>query len=456
MKKIPKVSILIPYIRPQNVTNLVRLIEERAGIPATHFEIIAVEDTERIGCPKMLKKLVQMAQHAIVCFLGDDTEPEPAFLREALRVMKTFEGGWGMVGLNDQYHDGNMLATHWLAHKKLLKHLNGEFFHTGYQHCYCDRELIDRTKKIRRYKWAKNAKIKHNHPIVQDDQSLWDDDYKRVYNNKVQAADEHLYNLRRQNDWKTPIKGESGQKQLIGLGIPAGGDGKAQFWQCLEKLRWTSLQHNIDTARQRSQGAIIAHNRNKIVYHFLEKLNNNISHILFIDDDMTFPPDLLIKLLAHDKDMVVCNAYRGKEPYLPVTSICKGEDDFFHPVHVRPSEGELKRVNSGGTGVALIKTEVFRKVPFPWFRCEYVPAPKGDEDNPNFFYGKMFVSEDNRFFVIAQEYGFKLYCDFSIEIGHVKDHEYTWKDYEAFNEREQRDNENNGSTDFRDRNQHHN
>jgi hypothetical protein len=435
----------------------VRLIEERAGVPATHFEIIAVEDTDRIGCPKMIKKMVQMAQFDIVCFLGDDTEPEPAFLREALRVMKTFDGNWGMVGLNDQYHDGNMLATHWLAHKKLLKHLDGEFFHTGYQHCFCDRELHDRACEIRRYKWAKNAKIKHNHPIIQQDQSLWDEDYKRVYSNKVQTDDKYLYQLRKQNGWKTPTETKANGKPCIGIGIPAGGEGKADFWLCLEKLRYKCAINGIDTARQRSQGAVVEHNRNKIVYHFLEKLDKNVSHILFIDDDMTFPDDLLIRLLEHDKDMVVCNAYRAKSPHFPVTSVSR-KGVFFHPVHVRPDKGSLKRVDSGGTGCTLIKMDVFRKVPFPWFKSEYVPAPPHvEENNELLFYGNLFVSEDNRFFIIAQQYGFKLYCDFSIEIGHVKNKTYTWKDYEAYlNERESENDEGDGSTDLRNRDQHHN
>jgi hypothetical protein len=73
----------------------------------------------------------------------------------------------GLVGLNDMYWYGEF-ATHWLASKKLLPYLGGEFFHTGYYHNGCDNELTERCRKINKYVWAEEAKILHDHPIRKD------------------------------------------------------------------------------------------------------------------------------------------------------------------------------------------------------------------------------------------------------------------------------------------------
>ena len=53
-------------------------------------------------------------------FLGDDTIPQYGFYIRALHAMDNLPNRWGLVGLNDGIQNGNILATHWLAHKKLL------------------------------------------------------------------------------------------------------------------------------------------------------------------------------------------------------------------------------------------------------------------------------------------------------------------------------------------------
>jgi len=179
------VSILIPVIRPQNLTRLFRSLVKYGY---DEVEICSLVDEDRIGCPKMIKKLAEMASNDIVVFLGDDTVMQENCLEEALKVMQTFEGGWGLVGLNDMQTPN---PTHWMAHKKLLPEIGGEFFHTGYTHCFCDDELRFRSERIGRYKWCEDAKIKHYHPLFGT--SKWDDDYKRVYTREVFKKDEKLF-----------------------------------------------------------------------------------------------------------------------------------------------------------------------------------------------------------------------------------------------------------------------
>jgi hypothetical protein len=117
-------------------------------------------------------------------------------------------------------------------------------------------------------------------------------------------------------------------------------------------------------------------------------------HFLFLDIDMTFPDDLILRLLAHDKDIVTINAYRKGFGFFPVVSMQDGEDDYFRPVHIKPSEGKLRRVTSAGTGAVLIKREVFEAIKFPWFKSEYIDPVGEDMEAESLIENKLFVSED--------------------------------------------------------------
>lgn len=151
------ISILIPTIRPGNIPHILENIEKNLSLP---HEVIWEEDVDRIGCPKMLKKLVEKAKYDYIVFLGDDTLIEKKCIEYAYE--KAINENLLLVGFND--HDTGR-ATHWLARKVLLNYLeNREFFHTGYIHNFCDDELRVRADKMGMYGWCKEARIEHNHP----------------------------------------------------------------------------------------------------------------------------------------------------------------------------------------------------------------------------------------------------------------------------------------------------
>jgi hypothetical protein len=426
-----KVSVIIPVIRPDKIKQLEGWIYDRAGIPRTDIEILTMEDENRVGAPKMVKQLIQMSTHPYVMYLGDDCEPEENFILNAFTAMKKFDGNWGLVGLNcgrwieeniggpahgpePQYRkkwqpflDHGEVAQHWMAHKRLLKHLDGEFFHTGYAHCFCDNELTQRCKDIKRYRFSEKSKIIHHHPIVMEDDSLWNRDLKRVYSDKVYNADFRLFNSRKANGWKTPKLPKIKSNRQVVILVPVHGEGFQKFWTQVSRLQFRSLSAGIDTFLRVKSSAVLVHCRNCLVSEALRDFPD-ATHFLFIDSDMVFPDDILLRLLEHDKDMVTVSAYRKGPPHFPVVSIQADEDDIFRPIHIKPENGKLRRVTSAGTGVVLIKREVFEKMFFPWFQTEYVDP----------------IGED------AEQESFKLYCDFSIEIGHIGKKVYTWKDHE--------------------------
>lgn len=190
------ISIVIPWIRKAKFKRCVKLIEKNAG---AEYEIIAKEDRRRIGCPKMVKKLVAKSKGQYVCFLGDDTLPQPGFLKYALEDMATLQDGWGLVGFNDM--TGRTLPTHWLASKELLPLLDGEFFHTGYTHCCCDVELYERCTAMSRFIYSQRAVVLHDHPILRGE-PVTDPDLIRVYSPDVRGKDQELLKKRRGNGWK--------------------------------------------------------------------------------------------------------------------------------------------------------------------------------------------------------------------------------------------------------------
>ena len=161
------VSITMPVIRLASAAKACRAARDNAGIDPDKIELVVGWDRERIGCPRMLKRLVKRARHDLIMFIGDDSIPQPGYLKAALDVMATLPDGWGLVGFNDEFISGITHATHWLADVRMLDILDGEFFHTGYRHCFCDNELSTRAVQAGRYAFAPAAIVKHNHPIIQ-------------------------------------------------------------------------------------------------------------------------------------------------------------------------------------------------------------------------------------------------------------------------------------------------
>ncbi len=191
----PEITVIVPYIRPKGMKRCEAAMKT-AGLP---FVLLKAEDKERIGVPKMVNALVEASRTDIVVFIGDDTIPAPLFLFYARNAMRTFKDGWGLVGLNDL--TGRDLPVHWMGHKKLLPHIGGVFFHEGYTHCNCDRELYMRAAGFGRFIYSQEAVVQHNHPICKNETTN-DPDYIRVYSEEVRGKDRELFVKRRANEWK--------------------------------------------------------------------------------------------------------------------------------------------------------------------------------------------------------------------------------------------------------------
>lgn len=192
----PKVSICIPTLgRPEKLNRLIKTIKENAQYD--NYEIVVKADQmppNNVGAPTTLKRCVDESTGELVMFLGNDTIPQPGFLREAVwEMIRRFPRLDGLIGMNDMYWRRGDVATHWLASKRLLPMLDGEFFHTGYYHTGCDNELMARCEAVGKYSWAEKSKLYHDHPINNGFTQGVDELYSQAYSGPRHEHDDKLY-----------------------------------------------------------------------------------------------------------------------------------------------------------------------------------------------------------------------------------------------------------------------
>ena len=178
------------------------------------------------------------------------------------------------------------------------------------------------------------------------------------------------------------------------------------------------------------RGYDVATARNKIAQRAMAV---SADYVLMVDNDVVLPYDALEMLLEDAKEVNLgFYAHRGNDNlYHGRTCICKLKDDdgkeYYHypleseytgaEMHALAEAGETKiEVHGGGMGCALIKTDVFRKTPYPWFDwVNYGDANKG------------MLSEDLYFCALCSTSGVKVYADVRGGCGHLLRH-VQWPD----------------------------
>lgn len=136
-----------------------------------------------------------------------------------------------------------------------------------------------------------------------------------------------------------------------------------------------------------------------------QAINNDCTHVLFLDDDMIPPPDTLMKLLAHDKDIVSCLYLLRTYPHFPAFFDEAYDSGFCRYAFLDEKEAKLEKGVNAGLGCVLIKTEVFKAMEKPWVRLGEIV--------------KDGWCDDIAFFNRARARGFDVYCDLNAPVGHV-------------------------------------
>lgn len=199
--------------------------------------------------------------------------------------------------------------------------------------------------------------------------------------------------------------------------IPSSGQVKAKFAVSLASMMCrigsTKLREGIDEQQINVyllEGSNIAENRLKLVKKAIEAGG---THIVFIDDDMSFPNDMLHRLLAHNLPIVACNYPRRR----PHKGFVAGKLDGSIMATTAASTG-LEEALWIGFGFAVIEVEVFKRISLPWFINAWVVEAQG------------FTTEDLPFCAKAREAGYRILIDHgaSKQVQHCGTYEYAWDD----------------------------
>ena len=157
-------------------------------------------------------------------------------------------------------------------------------------------------------------------------------------------------------------------------------------------------------------------------------LDVNADYVLMVDNDVVLPKDSLNYLLEDPKEVCL-----GFYPHRSVDNVynyrscvCKLYDEngakyFNYPLESEYTVYELRQlrengdykveIHGGGMGCAFIKTDVFRKVEYPWYDwVNYKDNHRG------------MLSEDLYFCVVCRKANIPIYTDTRVSCGHLLRH----------------------------------
>jgi hypothetical protein len=174
---------------------------------------------------------------------------------------------------------------------------------------------------------------------------------------------------------------------------------------CTTELAIYSVLRGIPVCLANQQCSLITTARNTLVRNILT-LEPQPTHLLFIDADMCFPKDGLLRLLAHDKP-VVGAFYSKRVPPHDTVGCLMGNPDV--------SQGGIHRADVMPHGFVLIKREVYEYLKSPWYYESYDPAyvTLADPDGQ--------IGEDTNFSRDCVKAGIEMWCDadLTFECAHI-------------------------------------
>ena len=213
---------------------------------------------------------------------------------------------------------------------------------------------------------------------------------------------------------------------------------------CLEKymigiikLQLHLIKHGVQLYIDTTENESLVHRaRNVAVGRFMQK--TDADYFMFIDADVDFDPDSVLRLVNSGHDIAVACYPKKCVMWDQAASAVEGGDDrnmamlssslvLNFGASRRPVENGFIEILDGPTGFMLIKRDVFTKLEekFPQLWC------KNDHQNRDFddYHAcfdcmidpetKRYLSEDYAFCRRWQQCGGKIYADINTTLGHV-------------------------------------
>lgn len=204
----------------------------------------------------------------------------------------------------------------------------------------------------------------------------------------------------------------------IAIGVPSGHLWEAQFATCLislvSQLALRPVPGYDTTSCQviNVRSSILPKNRLDIV-RAAKALK--ATHLLMVDTDHTFPPDLLHKWIPHGKLCLAANCVIKRIPSGPTARQKHPTRKDGVPVYTDPDSHGLEQVWRVGTGVILFNMKVFDQVGDDAWAMPYLP------------HAETYQGEDWTFAEAMEKAGIPIWIDHDLSkrIGHLGIYEYT-------------------------------
>jgi hypothetical protein len=202
------------------------------------------------------------------------------------------------------------------------------------------------------------------------------------------------------------------------IGVPSSGQVKAGFAYSLAGLIGriaagfpTIRDRGVQVALSIAQSSVVHANREKLIQ---EAIDQNKTHLLFIDDDMVFQPNTLEIMLAR-RQPVVTTTYPIK--HWPVTEFTAVNLDKQRQGTTARDVG-LQEIIYSGFGFSLFEVEALKNTTQP--RC--MPEWR---DEPGF---KGYTTEDLPLYEALRNAGYHVWLDHDASklISHAGDFTYNW------------------------------
>jgi hypothetical protein len=209
------------------------------------------------------------------------------------------------------------------------------------------------------------------------------------------------------------------------IGLPCyGGVVSDKTTNALFKLGKQFVRNNIDHGiLTLANESLISRGRSRIANFFIN--NTEFEYLFFLDSDVGFEADDVLKLLNYNKEMV-CGAYPMK------TIPLKWNFTLTQP---QQREGDLVAIDKIGIGFSLIHRNVFIRIAKQYPELKYIPTNESTTHNPteqefnnsyHYFHemrqGDIYLPEDLSFFTRARTVGMQAWMDTSINLCHVGSH----------------------------------
>ena len=175
----------------------------------------------------------------------------------------------------------------------------------------------------------------------------------------------------------------------------------------VQQLGKSGIQVSINTMKS----PLIHQARNYLTSVFL---TTDFTHLLFVDSDVEFEPEAVLRMLVAKKD-VICTPYRVKSMDV---------NQKMYTVELkkdaRMEASDLIEITAGPTGIMLIYRDVFKKIieKFPDLKIKnsVFPQPGPDHEYYYNFFEFTFEDgyaawEDGSFCRLVEKLGFKLYAN---------------------------------------------